>query len=67
MDIVRLQWMRVENIVEDDLFNKCRVFKRAGHSSIAYKDNLYIFGGNNFMFIGSDLFNLNLNLAKRKE
>jgi hypothetical protein len=66
-DIVKQNWLRIESILEEDLFSRCRVFRRAGHNSITYKDNLYIFGGNNEMFIGTELFSINLNLTKRIE
>jgi hypothetical protein len=66
LDIVKMVWYRV-NLFEEDLFNKSKLLKRCGHSAIIYKDQLVIFGGNNDVFVGSDMFFINLNPTKRNE
>jgi hypothetical protein len=67
LDIVKFVWYRIENILEEDLYNKCRLTRRSGHSNVLYKDNVYIFGGNNDIFVGSELFSLNLSLTKKTD
>jgi hypothetical protein len=66
LDVVKLVWYRV-NLFEEDLFNKTKLLKRCGHSAVIYKDQLMIFGGNNDVFVGSDMFLINLNPTKRNE
>jgi hypothetical protein len=67
LDIISLNWYKVKLFEEGIFNNKTKLLKRCGHGAVIVKDNLIIFGGNNDIFVGSEMFMLNLNLTKKND